>query len=207
MRCPVKTVIPAMKSSKQTTRASSRSRDSEKSPKSNFSWLPLVVFIVGAALLTWMIVRSFSPPVGQSPRAASPESIEAPPGLEDPSEAGEERANEPEPLSEALRQKLLGNWQRTDADYAIEIRLVSPDGVADARYFNPFNQRSVNVEKSSVIRRDGQAEFFMVLRDVGYPGSTYTLVYDEANDLFNGIYYQAAMQQSFDVSFARVREE
>jgi len=100
---------------------------------------------------------------------------------------------------------LPGTWQRTDADYAIEIRLVNPDGVTDARYFNPFNQRSIHVEKSAVTEGAEGVEFFMILRDTGYPGSTYTLHYDETKDALDGVYYQAAMQQSFEVTFQRIR--
>ncbi len=94
-----------------------------------------------------------------------------------------------------------------DADYAIEIRLIGPDGVTDARYFNPFNQRSINVAKATVTAQDAAAKFFMELRDVGYPGSTYTLRYNEAGDLLEGIYFQAAMQESYNVAFQRVRAQ
>jgi len=43
------------------------------------------------------------------------------------------------------------------------------------------------------------------LTDVGYPGSTYTLTYDAKEDVLRGIYYQAAMKQSFDVYFTRMK--
>ena len=46
---------------------------------------------------------------------------------------------------------------------------------------------------------------FIELQDVNYPGSTYTLIYDPLNDQFNGIYYQALQQQSFEVFFTRVK--
>ena len=59
--------------------------------------------------------------------------------------------------------------------------------------------------KATVAEQDGQAEFFMELRDVGYPGSTYTLRYDEREDQLTGVYFQAAAQQSFDVNFQRLR--
>ena len=39
----------------------------------------------------------------------------------------------------------------------------------------------------------------------GYPGSTYTLTYNPAKDMLVGFYYQAAMQQNFDVVFARMK--
>lgn len=113
--------------------------------------------------------------------------------------------NTPSPLADVTRQKLLGGWQRTDAEYAIEIRLIGVDGVTDARYFNPFNQRSINVAKASVTEVGGAVEFFMELRDVGYPGSTYTLRYDGARDELAGVYFQAARRERFDVVFRRLR--
>jgi hypothetical protein len=46
---------------------------------------------------------------------------------------------------------------------------------------------------------------FIELQDQGYPGSTYTLNYNPAEDSLVGFYYQAVMQQNFDVVFARVK--
>jgi hypothetical protein len=43
------------------------------------------------------------------------------------------------------------------------------------------------------------------LRGVGYPGSTYTLTYLPAGDRLTGVYYQAAIQQKFDLIFQRAR--
>ena len=48
-------------------------------------------------------------------------------------------------------------------------------------------------------------KFFIELRDVNYPGSTYTLTYDLASDQLKGIYFQAAEQQRFEVAFVRVK--
>ena len=48
-------------------------------------------------------------------------------------------------------------------------------------------------------------EVFVELRDVNYPGSTYTLAYDRAKDLLQGVYFQATMRQSYDVIFFRQR--
>ncbi|WP_256435969.1 hypothetical protein [Candidatus Accumulibacter contiguus] len=44
------------------------------------------------------------------------------------------------------------------------------------------------------------------MRAGGYNGSTYTLSYDPENDLLKGVYYQAVVQQKFDVHFTRVRQ-
>jgi len=193
-----------MKKPKQATRAVSPSRRGGKSPKSSFLPLPLFVFLVGVGALVWLIVRSFDKPSDGPPKLAaeSPASTSAQALAVGPDERGPDTVR---PLPDAVRQKLLGNWQRTDADYAIEIRLISPDGVTDARYFNPFNQRSINVAKATVTEQAGGAAFFMELRDVGYPGSTYTLRYNEAGDLLEGIYFQAAMQERYEVAFQRMR--
>ena len=53
-------------------------------------------------------------------------------------------------------------------------------------------------------RDDGAAtKVFIELRDVNYPGSTYDLTYEPKNDRLHGIYYQAALQQQFEVVFVR----
>lgn len=98
--------------------------------------------------------------------------------------------------------RLIGRWSRPDGGYIIEIRNIDSKGLADAVYFNP---RPIHVSKAVAARRDNALEFFMELRDEGYPGSTYTLVYDVQRDLLAGIYYQAAMNQSYDVMFLRSR--
>jgi hypothetical protein len=98
--------------------------------------------------------------------------------------------------------RLIGRWSRPDGGYMIEIRNFDAKGLADAGYFNP---RPIHVSKAVVARRNEALELFMELRDEGYPGSTYTLVYDVQRDMLAGIYYQAAMNQSFDVIFLRAK--
>ena len=44
---------------------------------------------------------------------------------------------------------------------------------------------------------------FIELRDVNYPGSTYTLTYDPATDQLSGNYFQAVRRENFDVVFVR----
>jgi hypothetical protein len=48
-------------------------------------------------------------------------------------------------------------------------------------------------------------KIFVELHAPGYPGSTYTLTYEPARDQLEGIYFQAALQQSFDVVFVRMK--
>ena len=96
--------------------------------------------------------------------------------------------------------RLVGNWVRPDGGYVIEISKIYQDGKVDAAYFNP---RSIHVSRSTVSEKDGIIELFIELQGQGYPGSTYTLKYNPAYDALIGIYFQAVIQQPFDVIFQR----
>jgi len=124
--------------------------------------------------------------------------------LADAPTAGANATNLPAPgaTSNARFEKLQGKWLRPDGGYILEIRSAAADGKLDVGYFNP---RSINVAKA-VALQDGQSvKVFVELRDVNYPGSTYTLVYDAERDQLNGIYFQAVQQQQFEVVFERVK--
>jgi hypothetical protein len=54
------------------------------------------------------------------------------------------------------------------------------------------------------VLEDGNLLVFVELRDQGYPGSTYTLAYQPDSDRLVGIYFQAAVQQHFEVVFQRI---
>jgi len=99
-------------------------------------------------------------------------------------------------------QALMGRWQRTDGSYVIEIRSIVPDGKIEAGYFNP---RPINVEKAQASKDKELIKVEMTLRDVGYPGSTYTLVYLPEKDALLGQYYHAVSGQYFDVLFVRMK--
>jgi len=96
--------------------------------------------------------------------------------------------------------RLVGNWVRPDGGYVIEISKIYPDGKVDAAYFNP---QSIHVSRSTVSEKDGIIELFIELQGKGYPGSTYTLKYNPEYDAMVGIYFQAVIQQPFDVIFQR----
>ncbi len=98
--------------------------------------------------------------------------------------------------------KLPGKWLRPDGGYVLEIRSVDPNGKMDAGYFNP---RPINVAKAAASQASGTVKVFIELRDVNYPGSTYTLTYDPRKDQFTGDYFQAAIRQNFDVFFTRMK--
>jgi hypothetical protein len=97
---------------------------------------------------------------------------------------------------------LMGRWLRPDGGYIIQIKDVDGTGRMDAGYFNP---RPINISKAEAKRDSGKMKVFIELRDAGYPGSTYTLTYDPKVDVLRGVYYQAAMKQSFDVYFTRMK--
>ncbi len=97
-------------------------------------------------------------------------------------------------------QALVGKWVRPDGGYVISVRSVDPDGQVDAGYFNP---RPINVSRAEASVEGKAVKLFIELQAAGYPGSTYDLIYDPGNDALVGIYFQAAMQQRFEVAFVR----
>lgn len=99
-------------------------------------------------------------------------------------------------------QPLMGRWQRTDGGYVIEIRSIGSDGKIEAGYFNP---RPINVEKAQASKDKDLIKVEMTLRDVGYPGSAYTLVYASEKDVLLGYYFHAVSRQYFDVLFVRMK--
>lgn len=97
-------------------------------------------------------------------------------------------------------QRLVGQWVRPDGGYVLEVREVRKDGSLKAAYFNP---RPINVAKAELRRKDGKLTVFVELRDINYPGSTYTLQYDPASDRLKGTYFQAVEKQRYDIEFKR----
>jgi uncharacterized protein (DUF2147 family) len=102
----------------------------------------------------------------------------------------------------AAFDKLKGRWLRDSGGYIIEVRGVGPGGKVDAAYFNP---RSIHVGKAQASEKGGSVALVVELRDVNYPGSTYTLTYDARNDRLVGRYFQAVTGETFDVYFVRLR--
>jgi hypothetical protein len=97
-------------------------------------------------------------------------------------------------------KSLLGRWLRPDGGYVIEIRKIGANNKLDAGYFNPG---PIHVSRAEASREGDKIKIFVELQDVGYPGSTYTLTYDQQRDLLTGTYFQAALQQTFEVLFVR----
>ena len=109
-----------------------------------------------------------------------------------------------EPSAQTLDdfQKLIGRWLRPDGGYILEIRGVDNQGGLDASYLNP---RPIRVSRAEASKDGSATKVFIELRDVGYPGSTYNLIYDPAQEALLGIYYQAHIGQSFEVVFVRMK--
>ena len=104
--------------------------------------------------------------------------------------------------SDPALDKLRGRWLRDTGGYIIEIRNVGPGGKLDAAYFNP---KSIHVGRAEAVQQGGALKVSVELRDVNYPGSTYTLTYDSKTDRLVGRYFQAVTGETFDVYFMRLK--
>jgi hypothetical protein len=99
-------------------------------------------------------------------------------------------------------KKLIGSWRRVDGGYVIDIRRIDADGQMSAAYYNP---KSIHVSRAAASLKDGAVSVFIELKDVGYPGSAYTLAYYPGEDILSGVYFQLVVKQSFEVLFTRVK--
>jgi hypothetical protein len=97
---------------------------------------------------------------------------------------------------------LQGRWLRPDGGYVLEIRAVDSSGKIEAVYLNP---KPINIARAEATRDGSTVKVFVELRAPGYPGSTYTLTYDPKGDRLAGVYFQAALQQRFDIVFVRMQ--
>ena len=116
-------------------------------------------------------------------------------------EAGARAADAPAGTAPADPVQVVGIWQRMDGEYILELRNPTFDGRLEAIYLNP---RPIHVARSGWVLKDGDLMVLVELRDKGYPGSTYTLAYQQDSDRLAGIYFQAAVQQQFEVVFQRI---
>ena len=97
-------------------------------------------------------------------------------------------------------KELIGRWVRPDGGYILFINAVNDNGSIDAEYFNPG---PINVSKAQVSSGPEKANIFVELRDVGYPGSYYTLVYAPDSDQLAGVYHNLVLKQNYDIYFVR----
>lgn len=150
-----------------------------KNKRTRLIWIPVsAALIIPVAIVAF---KAFSP---SDPGRSAPASIPRPGILADDA------------------NRLLGNWVRTDTPYVIEIIDANDSGALKAAYYNP---RSINVAHAEARYTAGNLEVFVELRDINYPGSTYTLTYDRQNDILRGVYFQATMRETYDVAFTRER--
>ena len=110
------------------------------------------------------------------------------------------QARQPDPRQ--AFQKLQGRWQRADGGYIIDIRSVDASGEAARGVFQ--SEAVSTLAKAEASLDGGLVKVVLELRDVNYPGSIYTLTYDEAADQLAGVYFQAVERATFDVSFTRM---
>ncbi len=97
---------------------------------------------------------------------------------------------------------LEGRWLRPDGGYVIEIAKAGDGGGLEASYFNPD---PIRVGRAEARRNAGRIELTVVLQDENYPGSTYTLTYDPAEDQLRGTYFQAVAGETYRIFFVRLK--
>lgn len=132
--------------------------------------------------------------------ACKPETV--PPSPSAPAvPAATNAAAAPAPAKPAF-EKLMGRWERPDGGYVLELKSVDAEGKIAAGYFNPS---PINVERAVATTEAGAMKVFVLLRDANYPGCTYKLTYDAATDQLFGQYFQASQQETYDVTFARLK--
>ena len=106
------------------------------------------------------------------------------------------------PLRAAEPQRLVGRWQRSDADYAIEVARADADGSVEAKYFNPG---PIHVSRAAWKVDAGRLLLFVELTDRGYPGNNYALVYDPGSDSLAGEYRHLGLNETYEVAFSRLK--
>ena len=98
--------------------------------------------------------------------------------------------------------QLVGEYLRSDGVYTLKILSITAAGGIDVAYFNP---NPIHVGKAGWVMKDNAIVLTVELRDVNYPGSTYTLQYFPANRKLTGKYYQAVERVYYDVEFNRMK--
>lgn len=96
----------------------------------------------------------------------------------------------------------MGKWQRPDGGYVVEVKSVDSGGKLDVAYFNPS---PIKVSRAAAWRDKGTTKVVIELRDVNYPGCIYTLEHNPLSDQLSGQYYQAAIQETYEVVFTRLK--
>lgn len=108
------------------------------------------------------------------------------------------------PKPAEMEADLVGRWLRPDGGYVLEIKKILPQGKVEAAYFNP---NPIHVESAQITPEGETLTLKVVLRDQGYDGSTYQLVYDPERDVLAGTYFMAGTGESFQIFFVRIKPE
>ena len=98
---------------------------------------------------------------------------------------------------------LKGDWVRTDASYLLTN--ISSLGWKNGNDAVAVNPNPINVETANWEQNYGDLKLSIILRDVNYPGSRYTLNYLKDRDMLAGEYFQAVEGLTFYVEFARYK--
>lgn len=96
---------------------------------------------------------------------------------------------------------LEGRWIRPDGGYRLEIHEVSEEGEVRAAYYNP---NPINISTARAHKEGDKIRLQIEFRDVGYPGSAYNLTYQPDSDIMTGEYFQATMNQTYEIQFVRL---
>jgi hypothetical protein len=100
-----------------------------------------------------------------------------------------------------FKAAVAGDWVRTDADYILQVVQLKDDGTVDVKYLNP---KPIHVGNATWREENGLLLIYVELQDVNYPGSNYTLVYNPANNMLAGQYFQAVEKQTYQVEFRKI---
>jgi len=121
-------------------------------------------------------------------------------GLSFPEFAGTQPVGKNATVGSYNTNLLLGVWERSDGGYVLELKDFKKNGTLTAVYYNP---KSINVSRSQWQQGSDAVYILLELRDVNYPGSTYTLRYDAGTDRLVGKYFQAMDKIIYDIEFLR----
>ncbi|MCX8156292.1 MAG: hypothetical protein N3J91_07595 [Verrucomicrobiae bacterium] len=151
-------------------------------------WLGWTLLLAMIGLVVAVVVKSRS--LSPSPQTASGQSVQ-------PASA---------PAGAALSfKKLEGRWLRPDGGYVLEIKRAGEEGRLEAAYYNP---QPIQVARAQASRLGSYVKVEVELRDVGYPGCLYTLLWEPGReDILRGTYYQAALRETYDIQFERLKEK
>ncbi|MGB0580326.1 MAG: hypothetical protein ACPGVU_11540 [Limisphaerales bacterium] len=95
------------------------------------------------------------------------------------------------------RSDFVGEWLRQDGTYKLTVA-IDKGGDVTANYFNP---KPIKVESATFTGEGQKTILTIVLRDEGYPGSTYQLGYNSSYLILAGKYLMPQQKQQHDVYF------